>query len=215
MIKSLRNSLKNKKISLYTKSIIEDAVINNTTLLGYNVIRKNSVISNSIIGRMTYIGSNSRIVGANIGSFTSIASEVKIIEGNHPTRGFISTHPIFYDKYPAYTLRTNNVFSEFKYVDNEHKYYVMIGSDVWIGYGVKILNGVKIGDGSIIAAGSVIVDDIEAYSIVGGVPGKVIRKRFTDIEIEKLLLMKWWDKDLEWISQNAHLFGNIKEIDKL
>lgn len=90
----------------------------------------------------------------------------------------------------------------------------VIGNDVWIGYNATILAGVTIGDGAIIATNATVTKDVEPYSIVGGNPAKLIRKRFSEEEIEKLLMLKWWDKDIEWITQNVQkLTGN--EIEDL
>lgn len=80
----------------------------------------------------------------------------------------------------------------------------IIGNDVWIGYNATILAGVNIGDGAIIATNATVTKDVEPYTIVGGNPAKIIRKRFSDDEIEKLLKLKWWNKDIEWITQNVH-----------
>jgi len=90
----------------------------------------------------------------------------------------------------------------------------VIGNDVWIGYNATILAGVTIGDGAIIATNATVTKDVEPYTIVGGNPAIVIRKRFSDEEIEKLLALKWWDKDIEWITRNVkNLTGN--EIEDL
>lgn len=69
----------------------------------------------------------------------------------------------------------------------------IIGNDVWIGENVTILPGVHIGDGAIIGANSVVAKDIEPYSIAVGNPCRVVKKRFDDETIEKLLELKWWD----------------------
>ena len=71
----------------------------------------------------------------------------------------------------------------------------VIGNDVWIGFSTTILNGVRIGDGAIVAAGSVVTKDVEPYSIVAGVPAKIIGKRFSDDMIERLLDLQWWNYD--------------------
>ena len=76
---------------------------------------------------------------------------------------------------------------ELKYKDT-----VYIGNDVWIGTGVQILLGVTIGDGCIIGAGSVVTKDIPPYCVVGGVPAKIIRRRFPEEIISCLLSLEWW-----------------------
>lgn len=70
---------------------------------------------------------------------------------------------------------------------------IEIGNDVWIGYNATIMRGVKVGDGAIIAAGSIVTKDVEPYTIVAGVPAKVIRHRFKEEYVEKLVNLKWWN----------------------
>src|SRR5678815_629155 len=79
----------------------------------------------------------------------------------------------------------------------------IIGHDVWIGYHVWVMPGVHIGNGAIIASGSVVVHDVPDYGILGGNPAKLIRRRFTDEEIERLLALAWWDWPAERVT--AHI----------
>ncbi len=79
----------------------------------------------------------------------------------------------------------------------------VIGNDVWIGHDATIMPGVTIGDGSIIAAKAVVTKDVEPYTIVGGNPAKLIKKRFSDGTISKLLELKWWDWNIEKITENV------------
>ncbi|NNF32930.1 MAG: CatB-related O-acetyltransferase [Saprospiraceae bacterium] len=94
----------------------------------------------------------------------------------------------------------------------------IIGNDVWIGYGATIMPGVNIGDGCIIGSKSVVTKDVEPYSIVGGNPVKVIRKRYSDEEIASLLNIKWWDWPVEKITENLQVLTDndvvrLKELD--
>lgn len=91
-------------------------------------------------------------------------------------------------------------------------YAVEIGNDVWICDGVQIIGGHCIGDGAIIAAGAVVTEDVPPYSVVAGVPAKVIRYRFSSDEIEFLLKLKWWNREEEWIRAHADLFEDIKKM---
>lgn len=81
----------------------------------------------------------------------------------------------------------------------------VIGNDVWIGYESIVMPGVRIGDGAIIAAKSVVTKDVPPYAIVGGNPAKIIKKRFDDQVVAKLLAIKWWDWPIEKITSNIPL----------
>jgi virginiamycin A acetyltransferase len=91
----------------------------------------------------------------------------------------------------------------------------IIGNDVWIGYKALIMAGVKVGDGAIIAAKSVVTKKVPPYTIVGGNPSKIIRKRFDDSVIEKLLQIKWWNWDKEKITRNLKIitYCDIKALE--
>ena len=84
----------------------------------------------------------------------------------------------------------------------DNKGDIVIGNDVWIGYNAIILSGVKIGDGAIVATGAVVTKDVKPYEIVGGIPAKVIRKRFSHEVIIKLQKMKWWNWPADKIRRN-------------
>lgn len=91
----------------------------------------------------------------------------------------------------------------------------VVGNDVWFGYGATVMPGVRIGDGAIIAAKTVVVDDVPAYGIVGGNPARLIRKRFSDGEIERLLATTWWDWEPDKVTRNlpAIMAGSVSELE--
>ena len=89
----------------------------------------------------------------------------------------------------------------------EQNFHIVIKNDVWIGSHVLLLEGITIGDGAIIAAGAVVTKDVPPYSIVGGVPAKIIKKRFDDDTIRQLLELDWWSKPIDEIES---LFNNFK-----
>lgn len=170
-----------------------------TQLAGNNRIGKDSNINASSFGRHTYVV-NARIIRAEIGMFCSIGPEVNIGGlGSHPTN-YISTHPIFYSPLcqSGKSFATNSDFEELKSVH--------IGNDVWIGARALILDGVHIGDGAIIAAGAVVAKDVPPYAIVGGVPAKVIRYRFSEDVIHALLNWQWWSLTDEVLKKFANEF---------
>lgn len=82
---------------------------------------------------------------------------------------------------------------------------IIIGNDVWLGYGTIVLSGVTIGDGAVVAAGSVVTNNVQPYSIVGGNPARLIGKRFDDSTIAELLKIRWWEWPENRIRENIHL----------
>lgn len=176
--------------------------------LRYNTFKTNVLIANTTLSDFVYIGSQTRINNATIGKFCSIGPNVSIGLGKHPTN-FISSFPAFYStkKQCQSSFTDRNYFKEFSPIH--------IGNDVWIGANVTILDGVEIGDGVIIAAGSVVTKSIEPYAIVGGIPSKLIKKRFDDVQISKLLNFKWWDKSYSFLSQNHRFFNSPNDFFKI
>ena len=136
-----------------------------------------------------------------VGKFSSIGPGVKIMIGGNHRSDWITTSPIpadtfqYFGKFPKAAGVKN-----FSYSNGD----VVIGNDVWIGAGSIILSGSAIGDGAIIAAGSVVMGKIKPYTINGGNPIKLIKKRFSNSIIAQLLKSKWWnldDKKINIISQ--------------
>jgi len=177
----------------------------NVKIGNYNTFYNNVMVADSIIDDYVYIANRTEVMNATIGKFCSIGQDVKIGLGIHPTH-FISTFPAFFSTKGQcqITFSKSNIYEEIG--------YVIIGNDVWIGANVIILPNVTVGDGAIIGAGAVVTKNVEPYSIVGGVPARLIKKRFSDLEITKLLQIKWWNKDISWIRVNQAYFTNINEF---
>src|SRR5690606_1807411 len=71
----------------------------------------------------------------------------------------------------------------------------VIGDGCWIGSRAMIMQGVKLGEGAVVATGAVVTKDVPPYAVVGGVPAKIIKYRFSEEDIEKLLSLKLYDLD--------------------
>ncbi len=126
-----------------------------------------------------------------IGRFVQIAREAIVItsSANHAMSG-VTTYP-----FRVFSPDTIGGYQDLPFQDT------IIGHDVWIGHGATIMPGVTIRSGAIIAARAVVTRDVPAYTIVGGNPATVIRKRFTDEEIADLLTLAWWDWPLDNIER--------------
>ena len=148
-----------------------------------------------------------------IGRFCSIACGAKFIfnSANHAL-GSLSTYPfpIFFEEWGLAT----DVVSISTAWDNHGD--IIVGNDVWIGYGAVIMSGVTIGDGAIIGTRALVTKDVAPYTIVGGVPAKPIRKRFDEKTIEKLQFIQWWNWDEEKIKKHICDIqaGNIDALEK-
>lgn len=145
-------------------------------------------VYNSTMGRYSYMGYDCEVINAEIGSFCSLASGIRIGEAEHPTT-WVSTSPVFQN------VNNSSVRKRFAKIDLPKSKRTVIGHDVWIGINAIIKAGVKIGTGAVVASGAVVTKDVEPYAIVGGCPARIIRYRFDDKTIEKLLNSKWWEKD--------------------
>lgn len=144
-----------------------------------------------------------------IGKFCSIACGAKFLfnSANH-TLSSLSTYPfpLFFEEW---NLEKKDVTKSW-----DNKGNIIIGNDVWIGYEAVILAGVTIGDGAIIGTRAVVTKDVPPYTIVGGVPAKPIKKRFSEEIISKLLDIQWWNWSDEKIAKNIKAIqtGKIDEL---
>jgi len=179
------------------------------TTIGKNVnIGEPANISKSEIGDYSYIAMNSMISLTKIGKFCSIGPNLLCGWGIHPTNG-ISTSPMFYS-----IMKQNGVTLSDRDKIDERK-PILIGNDVFIGANVIILDGVKIGDGAVIGAGAVVSKDIPPYAIAVGSPIRIVKYRFDQVQIDKLLNISWWNFDHDKLKSVEEMFFKADEfIDK-
>lgn len=192
--------------TIYLNAVVKDQAIEVGNYTIYNdfvsdprLFEKNNVLYH-------YPINHDRLI---IGKFCSIACGAKFIFNcaNHTLKSLSTyTFPLFYEEWD---LPKSEVAAAW-----DNKGDIVIGNDVWIGFEAVILAGVKIGDGAIIGARAVVTKDVPPYSIVGGVPAKVIRKRYNPEIIEKLLSLKWWDWTKEKIKINLPFImsGDIENL---
>jgi acetyltransferase-like isoleucine patch superfamily enzyme len=131
----------------------------------------------------------------SIGSYCSVAPGAKLIVGQHTTHT-VSTFPLWPLVFPAAPATFGDVPLE----------TIIIGHDVWIGANALVLSGVTVGHGAVIAAGAVVTRDVPPYAIVGGVPARVIRMRFSPEQIDSLLKIAWWDWPDTKVQASSELF---------
>ena len=191
--------LVNKFLRLINRPALRDCEIDKTARIGTG--------SNCIavkVGRYSYMGKNTSAANARIGAFCSIASYCAIGGGAHPL-DMISTSPVF--------CEGRNVFGRhFGNIPVEINKPVVIGNDVWIGEGVFIADGLTIGDGAVIGAHSVVTHDVPTYAVVAGAPARILRFRFSEEEIKKLLDIKWWDWPEEKLKESGERFSSPEKL---
>ncbi len=182
--------------------------VKNSTIHKSSKIEAGSQVLNSSFDKHSFCGYDCQINNSDIGSFCSIADNVIIGPSSHPYN-WVGGSPVFYSGRDSIKAK----FSEF---DREKPLRTVIGSDVWIGINSIIKSGVKIGHGSIIGMGSVVTKDVDPYTIVGGCPAKVIKKRFNDNIINNLLDLCWWELDENELKKiSVNIKNPIKFIESL
>lgn len=195
----LQKKYKVQGLVIGLNSEIVDSTIGKFVALNFNV-----VFRNSSIGDHSYVNSNTHVYNTAIGKFCSIGSNVQFGLGMHPT-SMVSTHPAFFSKGKMF-----KTFSDEVYVEEYSE--IVVGNDVWIGDGAVIMNGVTIEDGAVVAARAVVTKDVKAYSIVGGIPAKILKFRFDEEIIKNIKKTKWWDWEEERFEKEYKLFHDPDEF---
>lgn len=184
-----------------TPTIHDTATVLRSTLGRYTEVGARTSVIESIIGDYSYVVNDADIIYATIGKFCSIAARTQINPGNHPFWRASQAH---------FTYRASEYFDgeadEDAFFDWRRAHPVTLGHDVWIGHGAVVLPGVSISTGAIVGTGAVVTHDVGTYEIVGGVPAKLIRRRFPEATAERLMALAWWDWDHEQLQAALHDF---------
>lgn len=168
--------------------IHEGASVTASTLGRYTEIGTRTSLTEVALGDYSYVMSDCEIIYASIGKFCSIAAHARIHPVNHPMQRASQSH---------FTYRAADYFAgeahEEDLFDWRRAQRVHIGHDVWVGHGAIVLAGRKAGTGAVLAAGAVVTKDVAPYTIVGGNPARLLKRRFPQSIGDRLERLAWWD----------------------
>ncbi len=179
--------------TVYLKNVVSgpNVIVGDYTIYDDPVSDPRDFLKNNVLHH--YQVNGDRLV---IGKFCSIACGAKFLMngGNHTLSSF-STYP-----FPVFANEWDCDMKSSEAWDNRGD--IVVGNDVWIGYEALITAGVTVGDGAIVGARAVVTKDVPAYAIVGGVPARVIRRRFSNETVAVLQAVQWWNWPIEKIVRN-------------
>jgi len=167
---------------IHPTACVKDSILGRWTAVGARTEMRETVFSD-----YSYVMNDCQIIYAEIGKFCSIASHTRINPSNHPIWRATSHHFTYRSKFYGFGEDDEEIFQWRR----DHK--VTLGHDVWIGHGAVILPGVKIGTGAVVGAGSVVTKEVKPYTIVAGVPARVIRRRLSEEVEASLIRIQWWN----------------------
>ncbi|MBQ7181860.1 MAG: CatB-related O-acetyltransferase [Bacteroidaceae bacterium] len=176
-------------------------------------LQRYAKLGNSHVGRYSRIGIGTKLINTRVGNFSLISRNTIVGPGAHPTN-LLSPHSIFYKagrwKWHA------DWCADTGFREEDHP--VTIGNGVWVGRNCIIMDGVTIGDGATVAAGAVVTRDVPPFAVVGGVPARIIKYRFQQEMIDRLMQIQWWNLPDEEITRVIDLFHKpnptLEDLDK-
>ena len=200
---AVRNDPASKKDLGHEPSIHRTASVRDTVFGRWCEVGARTKVAESRFGDYSYVVNDSDIIYADIGKFCSIAAHARLNPGNHPLDRVMLSHVSY--RSSAYGLGPDDP----AFFDWRRGSPVVVGHDVWIGHGAIVLPGRRIGTGAAIGAGTVVTKDVPPFAVVVGNPGRVLRMRFSDLVVEALQRIAWWDWPHERIGQAMQDFRTL------
>jgi acetyltransferase-like isoleucine patch superfamily enzyme len=202
-----------EKIKYFWSKILKKlrfSAVKNSRIHKLSSVQSGSEILNVKMDKYSYCGYNCSINNATIGSYTSIANNV-IIGGPMHETSWVSTSPVFYK-----SKGRNSIREKFSLHQRSIIKKTLIGNDVWIGHSAIVKQGVSIGNGAVIGMGSIVTKDVPDYAIFAGNPAKLIKFRFDENIIKKLLKIQWWNlKEREIQKFSKYIINPEDFIDRI
>ncbi len=186
------------------KAVISDrAVLISSAISDKVEIGRDCSVIHTTFGFGSYVGANSVVKFTRLGKYCNLSWHLSIGGSNHP----MHSASLYTD---SWWKRTFGVGPGLQPLSEEE--YTELGNDVWIGAKASILRGIKVGDGAVIGANALVLEDIPPYAVAVGTPARVIRYRFDEATVARLLAVRWWDWDVDTIRSAADLLrGDLNE----
>lgn len=182
-------------------TVHENCILRNVKIGAWTEIGPHNVWENVEFGDFSYTSGFNQIQNARIGKFVNIATGVRIGPVQHPLTRPTLHHFTYRRK--IYGFDDTDDLEFFQWRESQR---TEIGHDVWLGHNVIVMPGITIGNGAVVGSGAVVTRDVEPYTIVAGVPAKVIRARFLPEIASKMQKIQWWDWPYEVIKERFRDF---------
>jgi len=187
-------------------TIHERVSLTNVTLGPWTEVGADNVLENVTLGAYSYTGPFGMFQNTVFGKFANVAAQVRVGPTMHPMDRPTLHHFTYRRSWYGFADTDDAEF----FAAREAR-VTTVGHDTWIGHGAIVMPGLTIGTGSVIGAGAVVTKDVPPYTIVAGVPAKVVRRRFDETTAQALLDLAWWDWDHDTLHERlADFSGSIE-----